>query len=94
MVVDQDQLPIDSTNYLNSQNLKVEIGTAVGTSTSTTGSRLASSTTPWTFQDATNVIITFQGGAAGGAISYVMTQIKRYGDRLGHRDSRIGEKSW
>ena len=22
------------------------------------------------------------------------TQIKRYGDRLGHRDSRIGEKSW
>ena len=73
VVVDQDQLPIDSTNYLNSQNLKVEIGTAVGTSTSTTGSQLASSTTPWTFQDATNVIITFQGGAAGGAISYVMT---------------------
>ena len=22
------------------------------------------------------------------------TQIKRYGGRLGHRDSRIGEKSW
>ena len=25
---------------------------------------------------------------------YVFTQIKRYGGRLGHRDSRIGEKSW
>ena len=26
--------------------------------------------------------------------SLVVTQIKRYGGRLGHRDSRIGEKSW
>ena len=25
---------------------------------------------------------------------FVQTQIKRYGGRLGHRDSRIGEKSW
>ena len=73
MVVDQDQLPITSTNHLNSQNVKVEVGTAVGTSTSTTGSQLASSTSQWTFQDATNVNITFQGGTAGGAISYVMT---------------------
>ena len=24
----------------------------------------------------------------------IPTQIKRYGGRLGHRDSRIGEKSW
>ena len=26
--------------------------------------------------------------------AYTITQIKRYGGRLGHRDSRIGEKSW
>ena len=26
--------------------------------------------------------------------AYIQTQIKRYGGRLGHRDSRIGEKSW
>ena len=33
-------------------------------------------------------------GTTLGDISHVYTQIKRYGGRLGHRDSRIGEKSW
>ena len=27
-------------------------------------------------------------------LSFNLTQIKRYGGRLGYRDSRIGEKSW
>ena len=32
--------------------------------------------------------------ADDGLILIIDTQIKRYGGRLGHRDSRIGEKSW
>ena len=28
------------------------------------------------------------------SVRKAVTQIKRYGGRLGHRDSRIGEKSW
>ena len=34
------------------------------------------------------------GSLEPGIRRIVQTQIKRYGGRLGHMDSRIGEKSW
>ena len=75
VVVDQNQLPIISTDHLNSKNVKVEVGTAAGTSGSAARFQVASddSNGQWTFQEATDISIAFHGGSTGDAISYVLT---------------------
>lgn len=73
VIVDQDQLPIMSTDHLNSQNVTVEVGTSTGASASKRGVRVASTDTLWSFQPAKDVSITFQGGGTGDPVSYVLT---------------------